>query len=55
MQRDYSAFDLDEPRRIQMLDEAGEVIRVIWASINFCLEFFESEAEWNIEPPPEPA
>ena len=54
MPRDYSEYDLDEPRRILMLNESGETINIIWASINFCLWYFADESMWAIEPPPEP-
>ena len=54
MPRDYTGYDMEEPRRIQVLDVHGNVTNVLWASINFCLLVFADESMWAIEPPPVP-
>lgn len=62
MPRDYSEYDMDEPRRILVLDENGVITNIIWASINFCLSYYASEDMWDFDPvdaptpwPPAPA
>lgn len=54
MPRDYSEYDTTVPRRILVLDADGSTTNIIWASIDFCLWYFEDESMWEIEPPPAP-